>query len=138
MDTLQESQPPAPQPQDAPQELKFRNSGADWALRTIIFVVFLYFGTAKFKSELGTSWVVLFDEIGFGQWLRYVTGALEIAGAFLVLIPGATEIGLALLIAIMFGALMISLFVLRRFSEVYFPVAFMCGMIALLLHRRRV
>jgi putative oxidoreductase len=137
-EATQEPQQIAPQPQDLPRESKFRNSGPDWALRSIIFIVFLYFGTAKFKSDAGTPWVILFDQIGFGQWFRYFTGVLEISAGFLVLLSGAVEIGLAILIATMFAALVISLFVLHSTSEAFFPFAFMCAMVAFWLHRRRV
>ena len=134
----QEPQQTSPQTQELPRELKFRNSGTDWALRFVIFIVFLYFGTAKFKSLAGAPWVVLFDQIGFGQWFRYFTGVLEIIGAFLVLVSNAVEIGLATLIAIMFGALVISLLLLHSPSEAFFPFAFLCALVAFWLHRRRV
>ena len=137
-EATQEPQHTAPQPQNLPRELKFRNSGIDWALRVIIFIVFLYFGTAKFKSVADGPWVVLFDQIGFGQWFRYFTGVLEIAGGFLVLVSNAVEIGLAILIAIMFGALAVSLLLLHSASEAFFPFALMCAMVAFWLHRRRV
>lgn len=127
-----------PQPPDLPRELKFRNSGIDWALRFLIFIAFLYFGTAKFKSVAGSPWVVLFSRVGFGQWFRYFTGILEIAGGFLVLVPNAVEIGLAILIGIMFGALAISLLLLHTTSQAFFPFAFLCGLVAFWLHRRRV
>jgi putative oxidoreductase len=134
----QEPQQTSPQTQELPRELKFRNSGTDWALRFVIFIVFLYFGTAKFKGVAGTPWVALFDQIGFGQWFRYFTGVLEIAGGFLVLVSNAVEIGLAILIAVMFGALVISLLLLHSPSEAFFPFAFLCAVVAFWLHRRRV
>jgi uncharacterized membrane protein YphA (DoxX/SURF4 family) len=138
-EATQELQPTEPSPpQDLPRESTFRNSGPDWAFRFITFIVFLYFGTAKFKSDAGTPWVVLFDQIGFGQWFRYFTGSLEILGGFLVLVPGAVEIGLAILIATMFAALVITLVFLHHTSEAFFPFAFLTGMIALWLRRRRV
>jgi len=136
-DTTQEAQQPVPLP-DAPRELKFRNSAPDWAARAAIFVVFLYFGTAKFKSDAGAPWVVFFDQVGWGQWLRYVTGALETAGAFLVLISGIVEIGLAILIATMLGATIIAMFIMHDAGEAFVPFALFSGMIAFWLHRRRV
>jgi hypothetical protein len=35
----------------------------------------------------GTEWVGLFRQIGLGQWFRYFTGAVEILGGVLVLVP---------------------------------------------------
>lgn len=124
--------------QDTPRELKFKNSGWDWALRIIIFAAFLYIGTGKFKSDANAPWVVFFGAIGLGQWFRYFTGVVEITGSFLVLFSGMVEIGLALLTATMLGALCIALFVLRKPLDAFLPFAILCGIIAFLLHRRRV
>ncbi|WP_109487869.1 DoxX family protein [Occallatibacter savannae] len=137
-DAIQELPEPAPKPDEAPRRLRFPNSAADWAIRALFFVIFLYFGTAKFKSDPGAPWVILFEKIGLGQWLRYFTGALEAVGAFLVLIPSAVEAGLAILILIAFAATICTLFVLREFSGAFVPFSLLCGMIALWLHRRRV
>jgi putative oxidoreductase len=138
-DSTQEPTEPASEPQDAaPRQLKFRNSVPDWTIRAAFFLVFLYFGTAKFKSDPGAPWVVLFHQIGLGQWLRYFTGALESACAFLVLVSGAVEIGLAILSVTMFAATIGTVFVLHQPSEAIVPFALLCGMIAFWLHRRRV
>jgi putative oxidoreductase len=131
-------EPLSTQPQGHERERKFRNSVPDWSFRALIFVVFLYFGTAKFKSDAGAPWVVLFDQIGLGQWLRYFTGVLEMVGAFLVLVSGAVEIGLAILCITMFGAMIATLLILHEPSYAFFPFAFLTGMIAFWLHRRRV
>jgi putative oxidoreductase len=133
------AQEPLPtQPQGREHEKRFRNSVPDWTFRALIFVVFLYFGTAKFKSDPGAPWVVLFDQIGLGQWLRYFTGGLEMVGAFLVLVSGTVEIGLAILCITMFGAMIATLLILHEPSYAFFPFAFLTGMIAFWLHRRRV
>lgn len=123
---------------EAPRELKFKDSVSDWTLRAIIFIVFLYFGTGKFKTDPHAPWRVLFDQIGFGQWLRYVAAAIEILGAFLVLFSASVEIGLVLLAITMVGATSIVLFVLHRPADAFLPFAVLCGLIALGLHRRRV
>ena len=56
--------------------------------------------------------VAEFDRIGLGQWFRYLTGLLEIAGATGLLIPGRAFYGAALLVMVMFGALFAHLTVL--------------------------
>jgi len=134
-DKAQDLSSPAPQPQG---ERRFRNSVPDWAIRGAIFLVFLYFGTAKFKSDPSAPWVVFFNQLGWGQWLRYVTGVLEVVGAFLALLSGTVEIGLAFLIATMFGAAAISVFILHDAAAAFVPFALFSGMIAFWLHRRRV
>lgn len=138
-DTTQELTEPASDPQQAaPRQFRFRNSAPDWTIRAVFFLVFLYFGTAKFKSDPGAPWVVFFHQIGLGQWLRYLTGALESVCAFLVLVPATVEIGLAILIATMFAATISTVLILHQASEAVVPFALLCGMIAFWLHRRRV
>ena len=119
-------------------ERKFANSGRDWALRGVIFLIFLFFGTAKFKSDAHTPWVVLYNQIGFGQWFRYVTAVIELVGAFLVLIPQTVMAGLLLLACTMTGAMLVDAVVLHRFVDAFFPFSILCGLIAFGLHRRRV
>ena len=60
------------------------------------------------RSELaGTpAMAAEFDVIGLGQWLRYLTGVLELAGAITLLVPGAALYGAARLAAVMCGALL--------------------------------
>ena len=50
--------------------------------------------------------VETFDKIGIGQWFRYVTGAVEVASAVLLLIPRLTPVGAALLVCTMSGAVL--------------------------------
>ncbi len=36
--------------------------------------------------------VALFEAIGVGQWFRYLTGSLEVAGAILLVIPRTSPV----------------------------------------------
>lgn len=58
---------------------------AVWILRVILGLAFLTIGIAKLTGTLHT--VQTFEAFGWGQWLRYVTGLLDIIGALLVLAP---------------------------------------------------
>lgn len=49
--------------------------------------------------------IEMFEKIGMGQWLRYVTGAVEVIGAVLMVIPRSTFIGASLLALTMVGAI---------------------------------
>jgi hypothetical protein len=49
--------------------------------------------------------------IGVGQWFRYLTGAIEVAGAVLLLIPSAAAYGAAVLAVTMVGAVITHLFI---------------------------
>jgi putative oxidoreductase len=118
--------------------LKFENSTTDWALRAVIFAIFVFFGGGKFKSDTNTAWIQLYNEIGFGQWFRDVTGVVELLGAFLTLFPRTVSAGLAVLGTTMLGAVLIDVIVLRRFADAFVPFAILCALIALGMRRRRV
>ena len=55
--------------------------------------------------------VGLFDAIGLGQWFCYLTGTLEVAGAFLLLIPRTSGLGTLMLAGVMTGAVMTHVFI---------------------------
>src|SRR5919197_4328633 len=73
---------------------------ATWLPRVAVALVFLSVGSSKFLDPM---WVRLFGEIGLGQWFRYVTGVMQIAGGVLVLIPRTSLVGIVLA-GTMFGA----------------------------------
>jgi putative oxidoreductase len=72
-----------------------------WLLRIAVAVAFIGFGVGKFRDPF---WVRFFARVGVGQWFRYVTGIIEIGGGVLVVVPGLTLVGLALLACTMAGA----------------------------------
>ena len=71
--------------------------------RTLAAAAFGLAGGAKLfgVDEL----VAMFDQIGFGQWFRYLTGILEVTGAVLMLIPALSKLGNFLLLCIAVGAI---------------------------------
>jgi uncharacterized membrane protein YphA (DoxX/SURF4 family) len=65
-------------------------------------VIFIVAGTVKLAGH--PFMVALFAQLGFGQWLRYVTGLTELAGG-LALVTGKQQYLAALALAvIMVGA----------------------------------
>jgi len=58
---------------------------AAWILAVLLALFFIYVGGAKLIGIRGM--VQEFEQIGFGQWLRYLVGILEVSGAIGVLIP---------------------------------------------------
>lgn len=86
----------------------------DWVLRGGVALAFVLFGLDKFPSGPGGQWVKFFDQVGIGQWFRYFTGVVEIAGAGLVLIPRSARLGLSLLAVTMLAASFIHVFVLHQ------------------------
>lgn len=59
---------------------------AAWGLQGLLAAVFLAAGSAKLAGA--EMMVQIFDQIGFGQGFRIVTGLVEVAGAIALLIPG--------------------------------------------------
>jgi putative oxidoreductase len=80
-----------------------------WVLQAATAAMFLMAGFSKLTGVPET--VALFDAIGIGQWFRYVTGALEVGGAVLLLVPALAGAGALLLAAVMAGAVLATLFV---------------------------
>jgi putative oxidoreductase len=74
--------------------------------------VFLIVGGAKLLGV--PDMVKLFQAIGIGQWLRFVTGTIEVGCAVLLLVPVLSGASALVLWAVMAIASLIELFVLRR------------------------
>lgn len=121
---------------DATSTSENRDRLGDWVLRGGVALAFVLFGCEKFPSNPGSSWVRFFDQVGIGQWFRYVTGVVEVAGSLLVLIPQTARIGLALLAITMAGAALIVTFRLGRPADSILADIF-CVVLASLWWARR-
>jgi uncharacterized membrane protein YphA (DoxX/SURF4 family) len=82
-----------------------------WALRVVLGLIFLYIGTTKLTGTRHT--VEYFAAIGWGQWFRYLTGVLDIAGVALLFVPKWTCFGAIVLTCSVGLGTLISLTVLR-------------------------
>src|SRR3977135_2718857 len=80
-----------------------------WILQIAAAGMFLMVGLSKLSGN--AQMVGLFEAIGIGQWFRYLTGSLEIAGAILLLIPRASGLGALMLAGVMACAVMTHLFI---------------------------
>ena len=81
-----------------------------WTVQVLLAAYFVYSAALLFGDGL----VAKFTEIGVGQWLRYVTGVLELAGAVGLVVPffsGLAALGLA---GVMAGAVGTELFLLAN------------------------
>jgi putative oxidoreductase len=81
-----------------------------WVVRGLLALAFVGAGGAKLYGV--PMMVQEFEHIGLGQWFRYLTGALEVLGALLILTPSLAAFGALLLIGIMIGATIAHLFVI--------------------------
>lgn len=85
-------------------------NAALWVLQAALAAYFVYSGFLLF----GDDFIGKFDEIGFGQWLRYLTGGLEVAGAVGLLVPRLCGLAALGLVGVMAGAVGTELFLLAR------------------------
>lgn len=81
-----------------------------WVLQVLVAAAFLAAGLPKLAG--GPEVVAVFDQIGFGQWFRYLTGGMEVLGALLLLVPRLAGVGALVLSAVMVGAVMTHLFLI--------------------------
>ena len=79
-----------------------------WVVQIGLAAMFLMAGGSKLAAA--PTMVALFDAIGWGQWFRYVTGAIEASAAVALLIPAAAVYGAMLLVPTMIGAIAANLF----------------------------
>jgi len=79
-----------------------------------LFLALAFVGAASGKLLGAPQMVGLYDTIGIGQWFRYVTGLLEVAGVVLVVVPRTKAFGAVLLAVVMVGAVLTHLFILHN------------------------
>jgi putative oxidoreductase len=73
-----------------------------WILSLLLALIFLAAGSMKLMSR--PVMVQEFAQVGLGQWFRYFTGILEVAGAICMLVPPLSRWGAVVLAAVMSGA----------------------------------
>jgi putative oxidoreductase len=64
-------------------------------LRVMLGLAFLAIAAVKLTGSLQTP--QMFENIGWGQWFRYFTGALDLIGTVLVLLPRSAFYGALIL-----------------------------------------
>jgi uncharacterized membrane protein YphA (DoxX/SURF4 family) len=77
-----------------------------------VAALFLAIGYTKFDNDPKGEWVEIFERIGFGQWFRYFTGAIQMSGGILMLFRRTLTIGAAMLAATMLGAAIVDAIIL--------------------------
>lgn len=81
-----------------------------WTAQVLLGAVFVSVAAAKLAGA--SSSVEVFNQIGLGQWLRYVTGTAELAGGIGLLIPRLAGLAALGLVGVMIGATIANLLVL--------------------------
>jgi len=100
-----------------------------WLLRIPLAILFLLVGASKFGAR--SRWISTFDQIGLGQWLRFLTGVLQICGAIAVLIPKTFVVGIITLAFTMLGAMAVWVFILKSPFNAVFPGALLVGLLVI-------
>ena len=105
-----------------------------WILTIVLALLFMAAGIPKL---IGTQAMVQeFGQIGFGQWLRYLTGILEVCGAAGILIPKLRFWGALLIACVMAGATATNLFILHMAGTAVLTIVLMALALALAWLRR--
>jgi uncharacterized membrane protein YphA (DoxX/SURF4 family) len=105
---------------------------AAWVLAVLLALAMAGAGLAKLGGD--AAMVEMFDDIGAGQWMRWMVGGLELAGAVGLLVPRLrawAALGLVLLLA---GATVTNIAVLHANTAA--SVAFAALALAVLVLRR--
>jgi putative oxidoreductase len=98
-----------------------------WVPRVVMGMFFVSTGSQKFTG----GWIDTFETIGFGDWFRYLTGSLQIAGALLLLVPRTAQIGAAMLAVTMAGAMLAWMFFLGSPGSAVIPAIILAMLVAI-------
>jgi putative oxidoreductase len=107
-----------------------------WVLRGGVTLFFLLTGIEKFPSGPGAPWVAVFEQIGIGQWFRYLTGAIQVVGGILFLFPRTCLIGAAMLASTMLGAMLVHIVVRHSVASSIFPALVLVAVVAIAARER--
>lgn len=83
---------------------------ASLILRLLLSVAFLAAGSQKLIGA--EMMVAVYDQIGIGQWLRLMTGAVEVVAVILLWVPSMQILGALLLGGTMVGAVLAHILIL--------------------------
>jgi hypothetical protein len=99
-----------------------------WVLQIAAAGMFLMAGFSKLSGD--PQMVGLFEAIGLGQWFRYLTGTLEVAGAILLLIPRTSGLGALMLAGVMVGAVVTHVCIVGGSPLMAIILLFVTGLVA--------
>jgi uncharacterized membrane protein YphA (DoxX/SURF4 family) len=76
---------------------------ATWVLTVLLALAFFAAGFAKLAGA--ARMVAQFTTFGYPIWFMYVTGAIEVMSAILILVPRFAAVGAGLIVCVMIGAI---------------------------------
>ena len=104
-------------------------------LRILLSIAFVGAGGAKLAGI--DMMVMTFDQIGWGQGFRYLTGAIEVIGVALLWLPRRQVIGAAVLGGTMVGAVLTHWFILGPSAVPAIVLGLLCAAV-LYLYRTQI
>ena len=105
---------------------------ATWIVQVVVGLQFVFGGGLKLSGS--PVMVDLFSDIGAGQWLRFVVGALEVAGGIGLLIRPLCGLAAAGLVAVMVGAVVTNVAIINENPTL--PAVYLV-LLAVIAYRRR-
>jgi len=105
-----------------------------WGVQILLACAFLAAGGSKLAGA--EKMVLLFDQIGYGQWFRYLTGGLEVLGALLLLYPKTAKYAAAMLVCVMIGAIGTHLFIIGGSFIPALVLGTLCAVVAFVRHEK--
>lgn len=112
-----------------------RRRAVSWVLQAALAVVFAMAGLTKLAGDAAMT--TMFADVGAGQWLRVVVGALEVAAAVGLLVPRLVVPAAAGLVLLMAGATVTNVVVLGTGPVVTLVLLVVAGLVVVLRRRRR-
>ncbi len=91
---------------------KNRLSVVSWALQIMTGGLFLFAGASKLLGA--PDMVSFFDQVGWGQWIRYAFGVLEVGSSVALFLPRYAFYGALVLSTSLMGHIIVHVLVLRR------------------------
>jgi uncharacterized membrane protein YphA (DoxX/SURF4 family) len=106
-----------------------------WALQVLAAVIFVFAGLQKIAGDPAQA--AGFEAMGLGVGGMYVIGALELAGAVGLLLPGACGFAASCLVALMVGAVIVTVATMGAVPLVAVPVVTLAVVSVVAWGRRR-
>lgn len=99
-----------------------------WVVRGLLAAAFAAAGLAKLAGV--EAMVATFDQIGIGQWFRYLTGLVELAGAVAIVVPAFGLLGALILGCTMIGAVLTHLVLIGGSAVPALVLGLLAGFVA--------
>ena len=104
-----------------------------WALQVPLALLITGGGAAKLLGE--PAMVDMFEQIGAGQWLRYLVGGLEVLGGVGLFVPRSRALAALGLLVLLLSATVVNLAVLHASPLISLAFAAAAGAITVLRRR---